>query len=59
MNTQMSGNLSSPFQWTAEPLVGDQVYDEEDRVGIMHPIFVIPEGAAEETRAYFASKGSF
>ena len=36
-----------------------QIYDEEDRVGTLHPILVIPEGIAEQTKAYFASKGGF
>jgi protein farnesyltransferase subunit beta len=36
-----------------------QIYNELDRVGTLHPIFVIPEGVAEKTRAYFASKGGF
>jgi protein farnesyltransferase subunit beta len=58
--SEMIGNLAYPYQWTSEPFVGDeQIYDEEDRVGTLHPVFVIPEGAAEETRAYFASKGGF
>lgn len=52
--------LVSPYQWTAEHYVETtQIYDEEDRVGTLHPVFVIPEGVAEETRAYFASKGTF
>ncbi|KAF7957540.1 hypothetical protein EAE96_003117 [Botrytis aclada] len=58
--TESSGTLVSPYQWTAEPYVETtQIYDEEDRVGTLHPVFVIPEGVAEETRAYFASKGTF
>ncbi|KAE9370437.1 terpenoid cyclases/Protein prenyltransferase [Stipitochalara longipes BDJ] len=58
--TEMSGNLASPYQWTCEPFTEEvQIYSEEDRVGTLHPVFVIPEGAAEETRAYFASKGGF
>lgn len=55
-----SGVLSSAYQWTSEPITGEsQIYDELDRVGTLHPVFVIPEGVAEETRAYFASKGGF
>ncbi|KAG4034023.1 hypothetical protein MFRU_003g00020 [Monilinia fructicola] len=58
--TESSGMLISPYQWTAKRRIETkQVYDEEDRVGTLHPVFVIPEGVAEETRAYFASKGSF
>ncbi|TAQ88026.1 hypothetical protein B7494_g3645 [Chlorociboria aeruginascens] len=60
INAESSGILTSPYQWTVEPFIGEtQIYDEEDRVGVLHPVFVIPEGVAEETRAYFASKGGF
>jgi protein farnesyltransferase subunit beta len=37
----------------------EEVFDEVDRVGTLHPIFVIPEGVAEQTREYFAAKGGF
>ncbi len=57
---ETSGILSAPYQWTCEPFVDTtQIYEEEDRVGTLHPVFVIPEGVAEQTRAYFASKGGF
>jgi protein farnesyltransferase subunit beta len=57
---ETTGILSSAYQWTSEPIIEEsQIYDEEDRVGTLHPVFVIPEGSAEETRAYFASKGGF
>ncbi|TVY86476.1 Protein farnesyltransferase subunit beta [Lachnellula willkommii] len=57
---ESSGTLSSPYQWTSEIFVEDsQIYDEEDRVRTLHPVFVISEGAAEEMRAYFSSKGGF
>jgi hypothetical protein len=52
--------LSSAYQWTSEPIIEkSQIFDDKDRVGTLHPVFVIPEGVAEETRAYFASKGGF
>ena len=35
----------------------DQIYDEGDRVGTVHPVFVVPEGVAERTRAYYESRG--
>ncbi|RDL39597.1 uncharacterized protein BP5553_03937 [Venustampulla echinocandica] len=51
---------SSAYQWTSEKVVEDsQIYDEEDRVRTLHPVFVIPEGAAEEARAHFSSKEAF
>ena len=52
--------LASPYRWNVEPYVGEsQVYEEEDRVATLHPIFVVPEGVAEATRAHFTSKGGF
>lgn len=57
---ELAGNLTSPYQWTSIPLIEDaQIYDEEDRVRTMHPVFAIPEGAAEAARAHFAAKGGF
>jgi protein farnesyltransferase subunit beta len=51
------------YQWTAEKFRSnsgeEEIFDEVDRVGTLHPIFVIPEGVAEETRNYFLAKGSF
>lgn len=52
--------LSSAYQWISEPIIeGSQIFDEDDRVETLHPLFVVPEGVAEETRAYFAAKGAF
>ncbi|KAH8811997.1 terpenoid cyclases/protein prenyltransferase alpha-alpha toroid [Xylogone sp. PMI_703] len=56
----LSGNLISPYRWTVEPIVKEtQVYDEEDRVKTVHPVFAVPQGVAERTRTYYASKGGF
>jgi protein farnesyltransferase subunit beta len=52
--------MVSAYRWTSEPIIEDsQIFDEKDRVTPLHPIFVIPEGVAEKTRAYFSSKGGF
>lgn len=54
----VSGTLRSAYQWRAEAMVeADQIYDEGDRVGTVHPVFVVPEGVAERTRAYYESRG--
>ncbi|CZR57062.1 related to RAM1-protein farnesyltransferase, beta subunit [Phialocephala subalpina] len=58
--TATGGMLNSAYQWTSEPIVEDlQIFDGADRVGTWHPVFVIPEGAAERAKEYFASKGGF
>jgi protein farnesyltransferase subunit beta len=56
----LDGTLTSPYRWTSEQFIEEgQVYNEEDRVRTLHPVFVIPDGAAEEIREYFVSKGGF
>lgn len=60
LGTASGETLSSPYQWTSEVFREEtQIYDEVDRIRTLHPVFVIPEGAAEEMRAYFSSKGRF
>lgn len=56
----LSGSLTAPYMWASEKYAAvDQIYDEVDRIKTSHPVFVIPEGVAERTRAYFADKGGF
>jgi protein farnesyltransferase subunit beta len=51
--------LSSAYNWSVSTAVpGEQVFDEEDRVGPLHPVFVIPEGVAERVRAHFERPGN-
>lgn len=51
------GGLVSPYQWTSEAAPRERhIYDDEDRVKTVHPVFVIPEGVADATRAYFVAK---
>jgi len=55
--------LAYAYQWAVDkfqPVAGEEeVFDEIDRVGTLHPIFVIPEGVAEQTWGYFVAKGAF
>jgi protein farnesyltransferase subunit beta len=55
--------MTHAYQWTVEkfqPAAGEQeVFGETDRVSTLHPVFVIPEGVAEQTRDYFLRKGTF
>ncbi|PBP25367.1 prenyltransferase and squalene oxidase [Diplocarpon rosae] len=58
--TGASDPLTSAFQWNSEPIIeSSQIFDEQDRIGTLHPVFVIPQGTAEEMRAYFTSRGGF
>ncbi|KYK55000.1 Terpenoid cylases/protein prenyltransferase alpha-alpha toroid [Drechmeria coniospora] len=38
---------------------GEQIFDEEDRVGMAHPVYVIPQQRVEDCQQYFASKQGF
>ena len=37
----------------------DEIYDAEDKVNAIHPIFVIPWPAVERTHAHYSSKIGF
>jgi protein farnesyltransferase subunit beta len=48
------------LSWSAWPSVEtEQVFDEEDRVGLMHPIYNIPSEAADNMKKYFESREGF
>ena len=52
-----AGNI---LEWMVSPCLDEeQVYDEEDRVGTLHPVYAIPEQRAEVMKAYFAAKVGF
>jgi protein farnesyltransferase subunit beta len=38
---------------------GEQIFDEEDRVKPVHPVFVIPQDKADAVRQYFMAKAGF
>lgn len=50
----MSGDV-----WMASPAEGEQIFDDEDRVCAMHPIFVIPPSQVEACQRYFGAKSGF
>lgn len=46
--------------WSVSPYMeGEQIFDEEDRVATVHPVYVIPKHKVEEIQNYFASKEGF
>ncbi|KAJ3467306.1 hypothetical protein MRS44_004870 [Fusarium solani] len=46
--------------WSVSPYMeGEQIFDEEDRVATVHPVYVIPKHKVEEIQNYFASKHGF
>lgn len=51
--------LTAAYSWTpadnpsyVDSIAGQQVFDEEDRVSNLHPVFVVPVGKAEAMRSY-------
>jgi protein farnesyltransferase subunit beta len=38
---------------------GEQIFDEEDRVATVHPVYVIPQHKVEDMQSYFSSKHGF
>jgi hypothetical protein len=70
----LNSDLSSAFRWSVDSVhpqheteneagvekeKEQEVYDAVDKVESLHPIFVIPAGAAESTRRYFEEKDGF
>ncbi|KAM0561224.1 hypothetical protein ACHAPJ_003729 [Fusarium lateritium] len=46
--------------WSVTPYMeGEQIFDEEDRVATVHPVYVIPQHKVEDMQSYFASKEGF
>ncbi|KAI9825473.1 MAG: CAAX farnesyltransferase (FTase) subunit beta [Thelocarpon impressellum] len=62
-----TGPLTDAFRWeskvtvdTATPGEAEAtIFEERDRVELIHPIFVLPWGASEATRAFFEAKSGF
>lgn len=49
------GEILSKDSWTVTPYMeGDQIFNEEDRVCTVHPVYVIPEHKVDEIQAYFS-----
>jgi len=62
LSSSREGALTAPYDWvvtTSNVESGEQVFDEVDHVGTLHPVFVVPEGVAERTRDYFEAQGGF
>ncbi|WZH48854.1 terpenoid cyclases/protein prenyltransferase alpha-alpha toroid [Fusarium acuminatum] len=46
--------------WSVTPYMdGKQIFDEEDRVATVHPVYVIPQHKVEGMQSYFTSKQGF
>ncbi|KAL0941898.1 prenyltransferase and squalene oxidase [Colletotrichum truncatum] len=47
-------------KWVVSPCIeGAQIFDEEDRIGTIHPVYAIPQESVSDMKAYFASKQGF
>jgi protein farnesyltransferase subunit beta len=58
-----SGNLLAAFKWAASTSIPsssggleEQIFDEQDRVKLVHPVFLIPWGVAEKTRSWYEAR---
>ena len=55
-----SDALGAPYNWTCQSLYpSSQIWEADDAINEVHPVFVIPFKAARESREYFAGKASF
>ncbi|KAJ3950846.1 CAAX farnesyltransferase (FTase) subunit beta [Colletotrichum tropicale] len=47
-------------KWVVSPCAeGAQIFDEEDRVGTIHPVYTIPQESVNDMKAYFAARQGF
>jgi len=60
-STADTAPLSAAFNWTVADVAEEEgkIWDEEDVVEIIHPVFVVPWGQAEAARNYFEGKEGF
>lgn len=55
-----TGSAGGADEWEAMPYVEDeQVFNEDDRIGTTHPVYVIPQHKVEAAWEYYASKTGF
>lgn len=55
---QREAPLSAGLNWRVDASrEEDVVFDEDDRVRLVHPVYVLPWGTAEQTREFFSDKG--
>ncbi len=48
------------LEWAVSPYPDEvPIFDDEDRVGTINPVYAIPARAVDEIKAYFASKEGF
>lgn len=60
MSTRAAEGISEVDEWAASPFSEDeQIFDEEDRVRPVHPVYVIPQDTVEAARRYFTAKPGF
>ena len=56
----VKGNLDAAYRWrTAGVYPGSGIWDGEDEINEVHPVFVIPIKAARESREYFEGRQGF
>ncbi|KAL9097128.1 MAG: hypothetical protein Q9165_000555 [Trypethelium subeluteriae] len=49
--------LSASFNWRVDATKEEGVpFDEDDRIRLVHPVYVLPWGTAEQTREFFKDK---
>ena len=61
---ELSSNVEDPdleaSVWTVSPYLDeDQIFDEQDRINPIDPVYTIPERCVEDIKRYFAEKQGF
>lgn len=60
---ELTANVEDPaleaFTWTVSPYCEDQIFDEQDRISPIDPVYTIPERCVNNIKTYFAEKQGF
>lgn len=60
VDARAEGAVTGRDGWAASPFgKGEQIFDEEDRVRAVHPVYVIPQHSVDEAQEYYMSKPGF
>ena len=47
-------------EWIVSPYDdGEQIFDEEDRVSTVHPVYVVPQQKVDDVQKYYKLKQGF
>lgn len=61
MSARADSALMDGDRWSVSPFISpeEQIFEEVDRIGAVHPVYVIPQHKVDDFQQYFAAKKVF